>query len=320
MDLLCLGGTRFLGRALVEEARARDHRVTLFNRGRTNPELFGDVERLRGDRSANLSALEGRRWDAVLDIAAYHPREAELSTRALRGRAGRYLFVSTVSVYADQSMPADEDAPLQRLEDPDDRGPQTYGARKAACEAIVRTAFGEHATVVRPGMIAGPHDRTERLAYWPRRLAEGGRVLAPGAPEDPVQFIDVRDLAAFVLRLVEHDSPGTFNATGEPLPMREFLCVCARVTGSDVELVWVPSDWLLRAGVDPWMGVPLWIAAPGWEAANRVPIGRALGAGLSLRSIQETIGEAWHDPDSPDGTFSRADEARLLGAFERTSL
>lgn len=317
MRLLCLGGTRFVGRAVVEEALARGHQVTLFNRGRTNPDLFVETERLRGDRANDLSALDGREWDAVLDLAAYHPREVDLSTQALRGRVGRYLFVSTVSVYADQSTPPDEDAALVRLEDPEDRRPETYGARKAAAEGIVGAAFAGRATVVRPGMIAGPHDRTDRLSYWPRRLAAGGRVLAPGSPADPVQFIDVRDLASFMLTLVEGDSPGTFNVTGKHLPMGEFLSICARATRSDAELVWVPSRWLVQAGVDPWMGVPLWISAPGWEAANRVPIGRALAAGLTLRPVAETIVSAWHDPDSPGSSFTRADEARLLDAFER---
>jgi 2'-hydroxyisoflavone reductase len=298
LRLLVLGGTRFLGRAIVETALARGHEVTLFNRGRTNPELFPDVEKLRGDRPHDLAALDGRSWDAAIDVAAYFPRDVEPMVRRL-AQLERYVFVSSVSVYADQSVPPAEDAEVEPLTDPDDTGDESYGARKAACEAIVRDAFGERATVVRPGLIVGPHDFTDRFSYWPKRIAAGGRVLAPGDPADPVQFIDVRDLGEFIVQLVGAGRGGTFNATGPMLEFGDLLNACVEVTGSDAELVWVPTPALLAAGLDPWMGVPLWIAAPGWEAANRVPIDRALAAGLSFRPLADTITAALADETPP---------------------
>lgn len=316
MRLLVLGGTRFLGRAFVDAALAGGHEVTLFNRGRTNPELFPEVQRLQGDRTADLSALAGGRWDAVVDVAAYHPRVARLSAETLHDAVGRYLFVSSVSVYADQSLPQDEDAAVLALADPDDVSDDSYGARKAACEAEVVRLFGARATIVRPGLIVGPHDSTDRFSYWPKRIARGGTVLAPGRPDDPLQFVDVRDLAAFLLRLLEDDREGTFNATGPSVPFESLLEECRRVTGADAEFVWVPSERLLELGLDPWMGVPLWIAAPGWEAANRVPIDRALAAGLEFRPLEETILAALADrtPLALEVGLSAELEAELLGA------
>ncbi len=295
LRLLVLGGTRFVGRALVEAALARGHEVTLFNRGLTNPDLFPEAERIRGDRTCDLSQFAGRSWDAVVDVAAYFPRVAQASVDALAASVERYVLISSVSVYADQSVPQHEDAPLETLADPGDTSAKSYGARKARCERVVQAAFADRATVVRPGLIVGPHDSTDRFAYWPKRIARGGRVLAPGAPDDPLQFIDVRDLADFVLRLVEDDRAGTFNTTGGIVAFGDLLAECRRVAGADAELVWVTSEALLAAGVDPWMGVPLWIAAPGWEAANRVPIDRALSAGLALRPLPEIITAALHD-------------------------
>jgi len=296
VQLLVLGGTRFLGRALVDDALARDHEVTLFNRGQTNPELFPEAEKLRGDRTRDVSALAGREWDAVLDVATLLPRVVRLSVEALRGRVGRCAYVSSVSVYADQSRPPVEGAPLLELEDPSDESIESYGALKAACERVVEDAFGEAATIVRPGLIVGPHDPTDRFTYWPVRVAAGGEVLAPGSPDDPVQFVDVRDLAAWILDLTERGAGGVFNATGESMPFQRLLDECRSVSGSDARFTWVPSETLLEAGVEEWMGVPLWIASPGWDAANRVVVERAIEAGLSFRPLPETIRDtlAWH--------------------------
>ena len=212
LRILVLGGTRFVGRALVEVALCRGHEVTLFNRGQTNPEIFPSVEKLRGDRGTDLSALKGKTWDIVVDAVAYFPRAVELAVQEL-AHVERYLFVSSVSVYADQSVPQFENAELETLEDPDDTSEESYGARKAAAESIVHRAFGHRATIVRPGMIVGPYDSTDRFSYWPKRIAERGRVLAPGDPDDPVQFIDVRDLAGFIIHLAEASTSGIFNAT-----------------------------------------------------------------------------------------------------------
>ena len=316
--ILVLGGTRFLGRALVDAALARGHEVALFNRGRTNPDLFPDAEKIRGDRTEDLSALAGRDWNIVFDVAAYFPRVVQLSVDALRASVGRYVFVSSISVYADQSTPPSEDAAVEPLDDPDDESLESYGARKAACERIVEGAFGDRATIVRPGLIVGPHDPTDRFWYWPKRIARGGRVLAPGDPSDPLQFVDVRALGAFLVRLAEDERAGTFNATGEIVSFGTVLDECRRVTGADAELVWVPSKRLLAAGLDPWMGVPLWIAAPGWEAANRVPVGRALDAGLTFRPLADTIAAALVDETPPALRvgLSAEREAELLAQLE----
>jgi 2'-hydroxyisoflavone reductase len=295
VKLLVLGGTKFLGRAIVEAALERGDEVTLFNRGLTNPGLFPEVERVRGDRTADLGPLAGRTWGAVVDVAAYQPRVVALSTAALSGRVGRYTFVSTVSVYADQSVPPVEGAATAELTRPDDESIETYGARKAECERVVEEEFGEGAFVVRPGLIVGPHDPTDRFTYWPRRVAAGGTVLAPGSPDDPVQFVDVRDLGAWIVRATAAGTSGTFNATGESFPFSRLLDECRRVTQSDAEFVWVPSDKLLAAGVEEWMGLPLWIASPDFQAVSRVVVAKALGAGLTFRPLAETIADtlAW---------------------------
>jgi 2'-hydroxyisoflavone reductase len=270
--------------------------VTLFNRGQTNPELFPDAEKIRGDRTQDLSPLGGREWDAVLDVATFLPRVVGLSVDALRGRVGRYVYVSSISVYADQSTPPVEGAAELELEDPNDERIESYGALKAACERIVQDAYGDAATIVRPGLIVGPHDPTDRFTYWPVRVAAGGEVLGPGSPDDPVQFVDVRDLARWILDLTERSVAGVFNATGESMAFARLLEECRAVTGSDARFTWVPSDRLLEAGVQEWMGVPLWIASPGWGAANRVVVSRAIDHGLTFRPLAATIRDtlAWN--------------------------
>ncbi|WP_035791310.1 SDR family oxidoreductase [Kitasatospora mediocidica] len=317
LSLLVLGGTRFLGRAVVEAALADGHQVTLFNRGRTNPGLFPGVETVIGDRTDDLSALSHRRWDAVVDVAGYDPQVVGLSVDALRGRVGRYVFVSSLSVLADQRTPQDEDGELLVLRGgmpPED----AYGARKAACEHVVLDAFAQRASVVRPGMIVGPHDPTDRFAYWPRRFARGGRVLLPGDPTDAAQFIDVRDVADWIVGCAVQDRGGVFNVTGSTIAFGAFFDACRAVAGAPSETVWVPSERLLAAGVDPWMGVPMWIADPACAAINRVDVSRALAAGLTLRPLAQTLADtlAW---DTARGSLpldreglSEQEEQRLL--------
>jgi 2'-hydroxyisoflavone reductase len=329
MHILVLGGTRFVGRAVVDAALDAGHDVSLFNRGRSNPGLYPGIETLIGDRETDLSALRGRSFDVVVDCAGYHPDVVRLSAEALRDSVGRYVFVSSASVYADQSVPPVEGAALL--------GDDSYGGRKAACERVVVEVFGERALIARPGLITGPYDPTERVAYWPRRFARGGRVLAPGDPGAPAQFIDVRDLGRW---LVGATATGVFNAVGPTVPMAELLEACRAAAGGlleaggaadgglleaggaadggPAELVWVPSEVLLAAGADPWMGVPLWIADPEWAAANRVDGTRAWQAGLVNRPVAATVADlyAWDlgrggpsaEPLSPD------EEERLLRA------
>ncbi len=317
-SILVLGGTRFVGRAVVSEALGAGCEVTLFNRGLTNPELFPTVEKIRGDRQGDLSALGGRHWDAVIDVAAYEPSVASRAVEALRSSVDRYVFVSTLSVYADHSTTEAqlEGAPVLEIGSGDDAG-TLYGAKKALCEREVIGALGERATVARAGLIVGPHDPTDRFACWPRRMAAGGRVLAPGGPGDRLQFIDVRDLARWLVAAAKSTAgfPGIFNVTGRTVTFGDFLNCCA-VPGAGAELVWIPSERLLQAGLDPWMGVSLWIGASGWEAANAVDVSRALAAGLCYRPLEETIEGAVAFPGGAGSPpLPEELEAELLSRF-----
>ena len=296
MDLLVLGGTRFVGRHVVEAARARGHRVTLFHRGRTGTELFPDVERRLGDRDGGLAALAGGRWDAVVDTCGFVPRIVRASARALAG-CGRYLFVSSVSVYAHPVPPgATESAPLATLADPtrEDMTGETYGALKALCERAAADELGARLTVVRPGLVVGPHDPTDRFTWWVRRLARGGDVPAPGDPDQGVQFVDARDLAAFLVHLAERDVAGVYHAAGPAarLTMRAFLEGVRAATGSAARLVWMDEAFLLAAGVTPWVEMPLWLPAAESGLAA-LDAGHARAAGLALRPLAETARDTW---------------------------
>jgi 2'-hydroxyisoflavone reductase len=321
--ILILGGTRFLGRAITEAAIGRGDTVTLFNRGTTNPGLYPGVESVTGDRAAGLSAVAGRQWDAVIDVAGYTPGVVRLSAETLAGVAGRYVFVSTCSVYADQSSREGqlEDAALAEFNPGLPDYPDNYGANKALCEGVVRESFGDRALIVRPGMITGPHDPTDRFAYWPRRLARGGKILAPGDPGDLVQFIDARDLAAWIADGVHYGRHGVFNLVGDPMPIAEFLQACRAATFSDAELAWVSSGRLLAAGASPWMGVPMWIGDQALAGGiNDVDNARAVAAGLILRPVTETIRDtlAWDiargGPEPSKEGLTAEEEERLLAA------
>ena len=318
MQILVLGGTRFAGRAIVETALGRGDTVTMFNRGSSNPGLFPGVETVIGDRTTDLSPLDGREFDAVIDVACYAPETARLSAEAFSNRTGRYVFVSTVSVYADQGTTEAqlEDAPLAQLKPDTTDFAENYGANKALCEAVVREVYGDRALIGRPGLISGPHDPTDRFPYWPRRIARGGRVLVPGDPTDLKQVIDARDVAAFLLDGLHRGRNGVFNLTGNPRPFGIFLDLCRTATYSDADLVWIDSERLVAAGVDPETGIPLWVGEPGYEAFNDVDSSRAVGAGLNCRSLTETIRDtlAWDiGRGGPEREgFDPAEEARLL--------
>jgi len=316
--ILILGGTRFVGRALVDAALGRGDTVTLFNRGKTNPGLYPGVETVTGDRTLDLAPLDGREFDAVIDVACYDPAVARLSAEAFRGRTRRYVFVSTVSVYASQATTEAqlEDAPLADLK-PDVKDVlENYGANKALCERIIQDVYGERALIGRPGLITGPHDPTDRFPYWPRRVARGGRVLAPGDPGDLTQVVDVRDLAAFLLDGCHRERGGVFNVTGTPRPFGTLLNLCRTATYSDAELTWISTERLVAAGVDPDMGIPLWVGEPGYEAFNDVDSSRAVAAGLACRTITDTIRDtlAWdvgRGGPEQEG-LAAAEEERLL--------
>ncbi len=294
MRLLVLGGTRFLGRALVDSALERGHELTLFNRGQTNADLFPDAEKIRGDRTIDLSPLANREWDAVLDVATFLPRVVRRSVEALDGRVGRYVFVSSISAYADLSTPAVEGAPVAELDDRDAEDVEHYGALKAACERIVADAFGERALIVRPGLIVGPHDPTDRFTYWPRRVAEGGSVLAPAPPDQPVQFIDVRDLADWIVAATEQGLDGVYNATGDAITFERLLGECRRLSG-EADVVWVSAERLQAEAVGEWMELPLWIASPEYAGMHRTDVSKAKRAGLRFRPLADTISDtlAW---------------------------
>jgi 2'-hydroxyisoflavone reductase len=314
MRALVLGGTRFLGRALVDALLEQGHEPTLFNRGLTQPELFPDVEKLRGDRSADLSALEGREWDAVLDVAAYMPGEVRLAVETLHDNVSRYVFVSSISVYADQSVPPVEGAAVEELApgQETDEDPELYGARKAACERIVEEAIGDAALVVRPGLIVGPHDPTGRFTYWPHRVARGGEVLGPGSPDDLVQFIDVRDLASWIVQATANGAGGTFNATGEPMRFGDLLEQCRAVSGSDATVTWVASGQLLAEEVGPWMELPLWLPLAEYAGIQCASVERARATGLTYRPLAETIRATLADAEPVDGVGLTPEREREL--------
>jgi 2'-hydroxyisoflavone reductase len=315
--LLVLGGTKFLGRATVEAALAAGHEVTLFNRGETNPELFPEAEKIHGDRAVDLDRLAGREWDAVLDPAGYVPSVVHTAVRALADAAPFYLFVSSVSVYADQSRPADEDAPLAELGDlPSDRLTEdysNYGALKALCEAEVRAVYGDRCAIVRPGLIVGPHDPTGRFTYWPHRVARGGEVLAPAPPEGQVQFVDVRDLGEWFVRLYERRLGDTLNATNEGLPFEQLLDTCREVAGSESIFTWVSGDLLAEQGVGEWMELPLWLHDPEFAGMMETDVSRAVEGGLTFRPLTETVRGTLEQADTVDGVgLTPEREAELL--------
>jgi 2'-hydroxyisoflavone reductase len=331
MKLLVLGGTQFVGRHLVEAALARGHEVTLFHRGEHGAHLFPELERVRGDRERDLGALAGRSWDAVLDTSAYVPRVARIAAEALRDAAELYLFVSTVSVYdTGAPLPLREDSPLTGLDDPDTEevNGDTYGGLKVLCERPVEEALPGRTLVVRPGLIVGPDDYTDRFPYWPRRVAEGGEVLAPGDPGRFWQFVDVRDLGAWMVRMVEAGRTGRFNVDGprRAWTVGEVLATCREVSGSGAELTWVPEDFLLARGVEPWTELPFWF--PEGDAALRgayeVDVDRAVEAGLVFRPLGETVRDTleWDRsrPEEERGRkagLSREREREVLDAWRR---
>jgi 2'-hydroxyisoflavone reductase len=315
--LLLLGGPRFLGRAVADAALSREHALTFFNRGQTNPELYPEVERLRGDRANDLSALAGREWDAVIDTCGYLPDVVRASAEQLAG-SGRYCFVSSVSVYADFSVGQDESGHVAELGDlpRDEVTNESYGALKALCEDVVRETFGERALVIRPGLIVGPHDPTGRFTYWPNRIARGGEVLAPGPPERRSQVIDVRDLAEWIVSLCERDVGGTYNATHPGFTWAGLLETCRAVSGSAAHVTWVTDAFLVERGVGEWMELPLWLADPAMAAADDVDVTRALDAGLVFRPLEDTIRGTLEVAETTDAAgLDPGREAALLQAW-----
>jgi 2'-hydroxyisoflavone reductase len=313
--LLLIGGPKFVGVSLIEAALAGGHEIATFNRGQTNPGRFPEIEKLHGDRDGGLSVLEGGTWDAVLDTSGYVPRHVRDSARLLAGSVGRYVFVSSISYYADYREPrVESDAPAELGDMPVDRmldDHANYGALKALCEQEVEAAFGDRAVLVRPGLIVGPNDPTDRFTYWPRRAERRGPILAP--PDQPVQMIDVRDLAGWMIRLIEADASCPFNATSPPgaISFDSMLEACGAR-----DVVRVSQGFLAEKGVEGWSDLPCWIPPTDDDFATfqLVPVDRAVEAGLTFRPLADTA------RDVPEWTgkagLAPEREAELLAAWE----
>jgi len=308
--ILILGGTGFLGPAVVEAARSRGHALTLFNRGRTNPGLFPDIEQLRGDRNGDLESLKGRKWDAVVDTSAYVPRVARLTASLLKDAVKHYVFVSTISVYpgfGTSYAPIDEETAVGRLEDPTTEKVtgETYGPLKALCEEAVEAEMPGRVAQVRPGLIVGPRDPTDRFTWWPVRVHRGGEIAAPGDGSTPVQVVDVRDLGAFIVRLIEDGTTGTFNATGfdGPLSFVEFLHGLKCELNTQARFTWIPEAVLEAEGVAPFSQMPLWIPRAGMPVVANA---RARAAGLRFRPVTATARDtvAWFETERKERGLS----------------
>lgn len=324
MKILIIGGTIFLGRHLIEAALARGHEVTIFSRGRHNPDWNPEVEKLRGDRGGDLSALHGRRWDAVIDTCGYVPGVVRKSAELLADAVEHYTFISSCSVYRDFDLAGtDETAPVstitpEQLDEAEkiDTGERAtaltygemYGALKALCERAAEDALPGRALSVRAGLIVGPYDYSDRFTYWVRRVAKGGEVLAPGRPERRVRVIDARDLAEWIIRMAETRRAGIYNATGaeDGLTMERLLEECRAVSGSDAGFVWASERFLLEQKVGAWSELPLWIPEE-YNGIFAVNNAKAIDAGLTFRTLSDTVGDtlAW-DSARPSDAERRA--------------
>ena len=331
LRILFIGGTGFIGPHMVRAAMARGHVPTLFNRGRTNPGLFPEVEKLVGDRDGGLDVLKGRQWDAVIDTSGYVPRVVRASARLLKDAVGHYLFISTGDVYKDFSVDhLDEDAPkavLPELNSEDTR--KYYGPLKVICEQEVREAFPDRNTIVRPGWIVGPGDNANLFTYWPVRIDRGGEVLAPGDLTDPVQAIDARDMAEWIVRMLENRTTGAFNAVGpgSRLSIAEVLYGIRAITSAEVRFTWVDTQFLLDRKIRPWVDIPIWYPPIGDHKGNGlISPRRALAAGLICRPLAETAGDTlqwfkslgapWEQAPAHPG-ITAAREAELLAEWHR---
>ncbi|MSP11427.1 MAG: SDR family oxidoreductase [Chloroflexi bacterium] len=295
MKILILGGTIFLGRHLVEAALARGHGVTLFNRGQHNPDLFPQVEKLRGNRDGEMGSLARRQWDAVIDTCGYIPRIVRASAEYLSNATRHYTFISTISVYGEISNPgADEHSPLATLADPtvEQITGETYGPLKVLCEQVAEQALPGRVLQVRPGLIAGPYDPTDRFTYWLHRIAQGGEVLAPGQPHYPVQVIDVRDLSTWTIKMIETGQTGVYNTTGPdyPLTMGELLETSRDVAHSQATFTWVTEEFLRQHQVAPFTELPLWLPQSA-HGILTVDSRKAFATGLTCRPLAATAAD-----------------------------
>jgi 2'-hydroxyisoflavone reductase len=300
LRLLVLGGTRFIGPHFVEQALARGHQVTLFNRGKTNPGRVTNVEVLHGDRNGQLDALKGRQWDAVLDTSAFVPRIVKLSAELLAPSVSHYVYVSSISAYASFAQANDESSPTGKIADEtvEKVDENTYGPLKVLCEQTAERIMPGRVTVLRPGLIVGPDDNTDRFTYWPARVARGGEVMAPNSRADEIQIVDVRDLAAFALRCIEQRTLGIFNLVSpvHTFTMGGLLDSCVAAAKSDAKVTWVPATFLAEQKVEGWSDMPVWVHAVEEAGFALTSAERALAAGLNVRPLADTVRDtlAWH--------------------------
>ena len=339
LRILILGGTGFTGPYQVRYALSRGHKVTTFNRGKTHPgELPSEVEQLIGDRNGKLDALKGRKWDVAIDNPTTLPAWVRDAAEILKGNVERYVFISTISVYADTSKGVDETAPLAKYDGPDPyketleamkaSGYKTYGPLKALSEKDAEKWFPGKTLIIRPGLIVGPGDETDRFTYWPVRIDRGGEVLAPGKPSDPVQFIDARDLAEWTIRMAENRETGIYNATGaaEPLGIGEMLDQTKSALNSDAKFTWIPAEFLKQQKVEAWSDMPVW--AGDELGLARTNISRALAKGLTFRRLTETARDtlAWFESQSQDrqsklrAGLTPEREAEVLAAWKKKEM
>jgi nucleoside-diphosphate-sugar epimerase len=336
MRILILGGTGFTGPFQVRYALARGHKVTVFNRGKTHPhQLPKEVEQLIGDRNGQLDALKNRNWDVAIDNPTTLPLWVRDAAKILKGHVDRYVFISTISVYADTAKGVDENAPLAQYDGADPfketlaamraSGYKTYGPLKALSEKEAEKWFPGKTLIIRPGLIVGPGDETDRFTYWPARISRGGEVLAPGTPDDPVQFIDARDLAEWTIRMVENRETGIYNATGpaKPLTMGGMLNKIKTALNSEAKFTWLPADFLKQQKVEAWSDMPVWTGDE--VGLARTKIGRALAKGLTFRPLAETARDtlAWFKSQPPDrqskmhAGLTAEREAEVLTAWKK---
>jgi 2'-hydroxyisoflavone reductase len=338
MRILILGGTGFTGPFQVKYALSRGHKVTVFNRGKTHPgELPKEAEQLTGDRNGQLDALKGRQWDVVIDNPTTLPVWVRDAAQILKGNADRYVFISTISVYSDNSKPGmDESGPLAKYDGADAMKEtqatmrasnfRLYGPLKVLSEAEAEKWFPGKTLIIRPGLIVGPGDESDRFTYWPVRLDRGGEILAPGSPTDPVQFIDARDLAEWTIRMVEQGTTGIFNATGPKslLTMQGMLEGIKKVTKTNSTFTWVDADFLAGQKVSPWSDMPVWIPPRGDEAGfSMININKAVGKGLTFRPVPDTAQATleWFRKQTPErqaklrAGITAEREAQVLAAW-----
>ena len=336
MKLLIIGGTIFLGKSLVESALERGHDPTLFNRGQHNPDFFPEVEKLRGDRDGGLDALNDREWDAVIDTCGYFPRIVRQSAQKLANCTGHYTFISSISVYADFSTPGTrEDAALGQISEEDGESAdkitnENYGPLKVRCEEEVEKAFPGRNLLIRPGLIVGPFDPSDRFTYWPVRVSKGGEMLVPGSPDVRLEIIDVRDLADWTIRMIERGKTGPYSATGPnyPLTMETVLATSKKLTDSNVEPIYMDGEFLKDNEVEP-SQLHTWYVPddePEWKYAWDIDCSKAQADGLTYRPLETTISDTlvWDSTrptDAPRRTnLAPAKEAELVNLWKSRKL